>query len=85
VGAPPVVAVESPFGDVTNRTAAIDTDFVVNNLNPIGVRLGGTTVDYGVSVNDVAIDSGTEEVLDVDTGNSTLSFTTRIQNTSIPA
>ena len=84
VGAPAVTAVENRFGDVTNETTVIRTDLVVDNPNPIGVQLGGTTVNYTVSMNDVGMATGTKEGLDVETGNSTLNFTTRMRNTKIP-
>lgn len=84
VGAPTVVAVENRFGEVTNETTVVETDLVVNNPNPIGVTLGGTTVDYTVRMNDVAMANGTKEGLSVERGNSTLPFTTRMRNERIP-
>jgi LEA14-like dessication related protein len=84
VGAPSVQTVENRFGDVTNRTTVIETDLVVNNPNPVGVQLGGTTIDYTVTMNDVAMAAGTKEGLDVATGDTTLNFSTRMQNTKIP-
>jgi LEA14-like dessication related protein len=85
VGAPSVVAVENRFGEVTDETTEIETDLVVNNPNPVGVSLGGTTVDYTVRMNDVAMANGTKEGLSVERGNSTLPFTTRMRNDRIPA
>jgi LEA14-like dessication related protein len=85
VGAPAVVAVENRFGEVTNETTEIGTDLVVNNPNPVGVTLGGTTVDYTVRMNDVAMASGAKEGLSIERGNSTLAFTTRMRNERIPA
>lgn len=84
IGAPSVVAVENSFGDVTDRTTVVHTDLVVNNPNPIGVRLGGTTVNYTVRMNDVSMASGQKEGLQVGTGNTTLPFTTEMDNTEIP-
>jgi LEA14-like dessication related protein len=84
VGAPSVEGVENRFGDVTNRTTVVETDLLVRNPNPIGVQLGGTTVNYTVAMNDVDIAGGSKEGLDVESGDSTLNFTTRMQNTKIP-
>jgi LEA14-like dessication related protein len=84
VGAPSVVAVENRFGEVTNETTGIETDLVVNNPNPVGVSLGGTTVDYTVRMNRVAMATGSKEGLSVERGNSTLPFTTRMRNERIP-
>ena len=85
VGAPAVVAVENRFGEVTDETTVIETDLVVNNPNPVGVTLGGTTVDYTVRMNDVAMAGGRKEGLAVGRGNTTLPFTTRMRNDRIPA
>ena len=84
VGAPAVVAVENRFGEVTNETTEVETDLVVNNPNPVGVTLGGTTVDYTVRMNGVAMAEGLKEGLSLRRGNSTLPFTTRMHNERIP-
>ena len=84
VGTPSVVAVENRFGEVTNETTEVETDLVVDNPNPVGVTLGGTTVDYTVRMNGVAMANGTKEGLSVERGNSTLPFTTRMRNERIP-
>lgn len=84
VGAPSVQGVENRFGDVTDRTAVVETDLLVQNPNPIGVQLGGTTVNYTVAMNDVDIASGSKEGLEVESGDSTVNVTTRMQNTKIP-
>ena len=85
VGAPSVVAVENRFGEVTDETSTIRTDMVVRNPNPIGVQLGGTTVDYAVRMNDVRMAEGTKEGVEIETGNSTLTFETGMNNSKIPA
>ncbi|WP_254822368.1 LEA type 2 family protein [Haloglomus halophilum] len=84
VGAPSVVDVENRFGDVNDERTMILTDLVVNNPNPIGVRLGGSTVNYTVYMNDVEIAHGSKAGLDVDSGNTTLPFRTRMRNDRIP-
>jgi LEA14-like dessication related protein len=84
VGAPGVVAVDNSFGPVTNETTVVNTDLVVNNPNPIGVRLGGTEINYTVKMNDVPIAAGDKSGLDVDRGNTTLPFSTEMRNEQIP-
>jgi LEA14-like dessication related protein len=84
VGTPSVVAVENRFGEVTNETTEVETDLVVSNPNPVGVTLGGTTVDYTVRMNGVAMAGGLKDGLSVEQGNSTLPFTTRMRNERIP-
>jgi LEA14-like dessication related protein len=84
VGAPSVVDVENRFGDVNDEQTMILTDLVVNNPNPIGVRLGGSTVNYTVYMNDVEMAQGSKAGLDVDSGNTTLPFRTRMRNDRIP-
>ncbi|MFB6135392.1 MAG: LEA type 2 family protein [Halobacteriaceae archaeon] len=85
LGAPGVVGVQNRFGDVTETTTAIETNLTVNNPNPVGVRLGGTSVNYTVSMNDVQMANGSKEGIAVDRGNTSLHFTTRMRNERIPA
>ncbi|WP_420028456.1 LEA type 2 family protein [Haloglomus litoreum] len=84
IGAPSVVDVENRFGEVDQDRTIILTDLVVNNPNPIGVRLGGSTVNYTVSMNDVEMAHGSKAGLDVESGNTTLPFETRMLNDRIP-
>jgi LEA14-like dessication related protein len=84
VGAPSVVGVENRFGDVNQDRTMILTDLTVNNPNPIGVRLGDTTVNYTVDMNDVEMARGSKAGLQVESGNSTLPFETRMLNDRIP-
>ncbi len=84
LGAPTVVGVENRFGAVSNETTVVETDLVVHNPNPFGVRLGDTTVDYTVFMNEVAMASGAKEGLQVTTGNTTLQFQTQMRNDRIP-
>ncbi|MBX0298128.1 LEA type 2 family protein [Haloarcula nitratireducens] len=85
LGTPSVVGVDNRFGTVTDETTTIETDLIVNNPNPIGVQLGGTTVNYTVSMNDISMASGSKDGLAVTRGNTSLDFTTQMQNTKIPA
>jgi LEA14-like dessication related protein len=84
IGAPSVVDVENRFGEVDQDRTMILTDLVVDNPNPIGVRLGGSTVNYTVYMNDVEMARGSKAGLDIDSGNTTLDFRTRMLNDRIP-
>lgn len=84
LGAPTVESVQNRFGGVNETATVIETDLVVNNPNPIGVRLGGTTVNYTVTMNDVRMASGQKEGLRLTKGNTTLEFRTYINNERIP-
>lgn len=84
-GVPGVAAVQNSFGPVNNSTTTIHSDLVVNNPNPVGVSLGGTSINYTVFMNDVRMASGQKNGVEVGTGNSTLPFTTRMRNERIPA
>jgi LEA14-like dessication related protein len=85
LGAPSVTAVENRFGEVDQERTTIHTDLVVNNPNPVGVQLGDTRINYTVAMNDVSIANGSKRGLEVDPGNTTLEFTTRMRNEKIPA
>lgn len=85
IGAPGVAAVENRFGGVNATTTVIETDVIVSNPNPIGVRLGGVTVTYAVDLNDVRLANGTKRGVAVTSGNSTIDFRTRMANDRIPA
>jgi LEA14-like dessication related protein len=84
VGVPGVAAVDSAFGGVTEETTTVETDLVLSNPNPVGVRLGGTDVAYTVRMNDVPIAAGNRSGVAVERGNTTLEFTTRMDNGQIP-
>lgn len=84
VGAPKVVDVENRFGAVNSETTVVETDLIVNNPNPIGVQLGGTTVNYTVAMNDVSMASGERAGLSIAQGNTSLAFSTHMRNEQIP-
>lgn len=84
VGAPAVVDVENRFGGVNENRTLVLTDLVVNNPNPIGVRLGGSTVNYTVYMNDVEMAHGSKSGLQIRPGNTTLPFETAMYNDRIP-
>jgi len=83
-GVPSVTGVQNQFGTVNDTATVIETDLSVNNPNPIGVALGGASVNYTVFMNDVPMASGLKEGLAVGSGNSTLNFTTVMRNEQIP-
>lgn len=85
VGVPSVDDVENRFGNVTDSTTTIHTDLHVSNPNPIGVNLGGTTAEYTVEMNGIEMAHGKKESIALERGNSTLDFTTRMDNAKIPA
>ncbi|MFC7236148.1 LEA type 2 family protein [Halosegnis marinus] len=85
VGVPGVAGVSNSFGDVTDETTVVNTDLLVTNPNPIGVRLGGTDIDYTIRMNDVAIAAGNKSGVGIESGNTTLNFSTRMDNRKIPA
>lgn len=84
LGTPHIVGVENHFGAVTDRTTVVETDLQVNNPNPFGVRVGGTTIDYRVHLNTVTIASGSKKGLRLERGSSRLSFRTLMRNRQIP-
>jgi len=84
VGAPAVVDVENRFGNVNQDRTMILTDLVVNNPNPIGVQLGGSTVNYTVYMNDIEMAHGSKAGLQIQSGNTTLPFETAMLNDRIP-
>jgi LEA14-like dessication related protein len=84
LGVPGVGAVQNSFGPVNATTTTIETDLVVTNPNPIGVSLGGVTINYTVAMNDVRMAAGQKDGVSVESGNSTLSFTTAMRNDRIP-
>jgi LEA14-like dessication related protein len=84
LGTPGVVGVENQFGTVTDDTTTIETDLIVNNPNPVGVQLGGVTVNHTVSMNDIAMANGSKEGLAIEQENTSLAFSTQMQNEKIP-
>ena len=84
-GLPSVEGVENRFGAVNDSTTVIETNLTVDNPNPIGLRLGGLSVSYGVSMNDVTMATGAKKGIGVGSGQSTLHFETRMRNDRIPA
>ena len=85
VGAPSVVGVDNAFGPMNESTTAIDSEIVVDNPNPFGVRLGGLTIDYAVEMNGVRMATGGREGIGVNaSGNTSIPLTTLMNNDRIP-
>ncbi|SFL11351.1 LEA14-like dessication related protein [Halogranum rubrum] len=85
VGTPSVSGVENRFGGVNETSTVIESDLHVSNPNPLGVALGGLSADYAVSMNGVEMAHGVKSGVDIDRGNSTLPFSTTMDNERIPA
>ncbi|MFC5970329.1 LEA type 2 family protein [Halomarina salina] len=85
VGTPAVTGVENRFGAVDDNETTIHTDLGVSNPNPVGVQLGGASVAYTVWMNDVEMAEGGRDGLDLPRGDSTIGFTTQMDNERIPA
>ncbi|KOX92989.1 hypothetical protein AMS69_11095 [Haloarcula rubripromontorii] len=84
LGTPSVASVDNHFADVSNRTTTVATNLTVTNPNPVGIQLGGVGVNYTISMNGVEMAQGTKQGVGLGTGNSTLPFTTEMQNDRIP-
>jgi LEA14-like dessication related protein len=85
LGAPSVTGVDNGFGGVNETTTVVDSRLSVHNPNPIGVTLGGLTVDYAVEMNGIGLANGTKSGVSVPRGNSSLAFVTHMDNDRIPA
>ncbi|MFC6726275.1 LEA type 2 family protein, partial [Halobium palmae] len=83
--APAVTGVDNRFGGVNASTTVIESDLRVENPNPIGVDLGGVTVDYDVSMNGIGMATGGREGVSLPRGESALPLTSRMRNERIPA
>ncbi|MCD2202401.1 LEA type 2 family protein [Halobacterium sp. KA-6] len=85
LGVPTVEQVDNEFGEVNDTYTEIETDLVIHNPNPVGVRLGDTSVNYTVAMNDIRMASGDKHGVGIGTGNSTVNLTTQLHNERIPA
>jgi LEA14-like dessication related protein len=83
-GAPSVESIDNRFGAVNETATIIETDIRVNNPNPIGINLGGVSIDYGVYMNDVAMADGKKKGVSVGAGKSNVSLQTQLKNERIP-
>ena len=81
---PSVAATESRFAGVNASTTVVETDVVVANPNPVGVRLGNATVGHTITMNGITMGTATTEGFRLTTGNTTIGLTTPIDNRRIP-
>ena len=84
LGAPAVTGVENRFAGVNDTSTAIESTVGIRNPNPIGVTLGGVTVDYAVGMNGIRMAEGVKRGVAVDSGESNLTLATRMDNEKIP-
>jgi LEA14-like dessication related protein len=84
IGVPSVTGVENAFGPVNSTDTVVETELGVHNPNPLGITLGGTTVNYTVFMNEVTMAHGRKAGLSLGSGDGTLNFTTYLQNERIP-
>lgn len=84
LGTPKVKAVNNSFAGVNETTTTIQTDLVINNPNPFGAGLSGLTVDYTIVMNELRMANGSRHGVSIGKGNTTLSFTTYMNNNRIP-
>jgi len=83
-GVPSVEGVDNRFGSVNETSTAIETNITIDNPNPIGINLGGLSVSYEVTMNDVRMATGEKNGISVDSGASTVSLRTRMNNERLP-
>jgi hypothetical protein len=55
------VEFQNEFSDVNESTTVIESDVIINNPNPFGVRLAGLAIDYAVEMNGVRMATGGRE------------------------
>ncbi len=86
IGAPSVAGVENRFGDVNETTTVIESDVIINNPNPVSLRLAGLAIDYAVEMNGIRMATGGREGVEIEKqGNSTIALTTAMNNSKLPA
>jgi len=85
LGTPSVAGVDNHFAGVSNQTTTVATNLTVSNPNPVGVQLGGLSVNYTVAMNDVEMAQGDKQGLGIGSGNTTVPFATTMRNDRIPA
>lgn len=84
IGIPAVVGFENSFGTVNESTTVVLTDITVDNPNPFGIALGGLSVQYTVSMNDVEFGYGEKNGLGLSSGRTTVQLRTYLNNSKIP-
>lgn len=81
---PSVERIDNSFGEVNESTTEIQTELVVNNPNPVGGNLD-VAIEYTVTMNGIQMAEGDREGVPIEKGNSTIRFTTYMDNERIPA
>jgi LEA14-like dessication related protein len=83
-GVPQLNGIDNEFGTVNETSTEIQTNVSIYNPNPIGLSVGGLSVDYAVGMNGIEMATGEKQGLGIGTGNSSLRFVTYLDNTKIP-
>lgn len=84
IGIPAVIGFENSFGTVNESTTVVLTDITVDNPNPFGIALGGLSVQYTVSMNDIEFGYGEKKGLGLSSGRTTVQLQTFLNNSKIP-
>jgi LEA14-like dessication related protein len=85
IGAPAVAGVQNEFGGVNETTTVIESDVIINNPNPISLRLAGLAIDYAVEMNGIRMATGGREGVEIEKeGNSSIALTTSMNNSKLP-
>lgn len=86
IGSPSVVGVENRFGGVNESTTVIESTVIINNPNPVRLRLAGLAIDYAVEMNSIRMATGGREGVEIrKQGNSSIPLTTTMNNSRLPA
>lgn len=86
IGAPSVAGVENRFGDVNETTTSIESDVIINNPNPVSLRLSELAIDYAVEMNGIRMATGGREGVEIEKqGNSSIALSTAMNNSKLPA
>ena len=81
---PTIEGVESHVVGVNATTTLVETHLTVSNPNPVGFRLGETTVNHTVWMNGVEMGTGTERGLRIGRGTTDVTLRTAVDNRKIP-
>ena len=83
IGAPAVEDVNNSFGEVNDEETVIETDLIIDNPNPIGVAVGGASVNYSVTMNEVHMATGGLDGIAIDRGQSPVPLNSSMENEGI--
>jgi LEA14-like dessication related protein len=85
LGVPSVSGVDNRFAGVNDTTTTIESTIHVENPNPLGVTLGGVTLDYAAEMNEIRMAEGRKRGVAIRAGESNVTLTTHMKNEKIPA